>query len=231
MPRIVRFCFILLIGALLVGGPLAYSRYRQKQLRNFRIVREGVLYRSGQMSLSGLKRIVRDYGIKTVVTLRDAVVAGQTPPDWKEQLFCEAEDILYVRIRPERWWASDDTVPAEKGVRRFLAVMDNPSNYPVLIHCFAGVHRTGAYCAVYRMEYEHWSNAQAISEMKSCGYINLNDEFDLLGYLERYHPRWQTAGQPNGHGGERSASYWATGKATVRPHKRKKNAAAAAAKR
>jgi protein tyrosine/serine phosphatase len=219
MPRILRLCFGLGIAALLVGGPLAYSRYRHKQVRNFRVVRDGVLYRSGQMSLSGLKRIVRDYGIRTVVTLRDAVVAGQTPPDWKEQLFCEAEEIRYVRIRPEHWWASDDTVPAEKGVRRFLEVMDDPDNYPVLIHCFAGIHRTGAYCAVYRMEYEHWSNARAITEMKSCGYINLSDEFDLLGYLERYQPRWLAA--------DRRSAYWATGRPTARPHKRKKHPAAA----
>lgn len=219
MQRVARWCCGLLIAALLIGGPLGYSRYRSRQLRNFRVVREDVLYRSGQMTLAGLGRVVRDYRIKTVISLRDAVVAGETPPDWAEELFCQSEDIRYLRIRPEHWWASDDTVPAEKGVRRFLQVMDNPDNYPVLIHCFAGIHRTGAYCAVYRMEYEHWSNARAIAEMKACGYENISDEFDLLSYLERYQPRWQTAV------GSQAVptSYWATGKARLRPHQRKKH--------
>jgi protein tyrosine/serine phosphatase len=174
------------------------------------------------MSLSGLRRIIRDYGIKTVVTLRDAVIAGQTPPDWKEEQFCDAEEILYVRIRPAHWWASDGTVPAERGVRRFLRVMDNPDNYPVLIHCFAGVHRTGAYCAVYRMEYQHWTIDRAIAEMKSYGYINLNDEFDLLGYLERYQPRWQKGGTA-AHTPQGRPSYWATAKATARSRRHKKH--------
>ena len=64
--------------------------------------------------------------------------------------------------------------------------MDNPDNYPVLIHCFAGIHRTGAFCAIYRMEYEGWTNAEAIEELRACGYSNLDDEWDILGYLEQY---------------------------------------------
>ena len=42
--------------ALLIGGPVAYSWYRQSQYRNFRIVADGKLYRSGQMSMSALQR-------------------------------------------------------------------------------------------------------------------------------------------------------------------------------
>jgi len=203
--RPIRFLgvfFSLVIVALLIGGPLCYSNYRQSQIRNFRIVRDGVLYRSGQMSLAGMKQVLRDYNIKTVVTLRDAYTEGETPPDWQEERFCKAEELNYYRIRPERWWASDNSVPAAKGIRRFLQIMDNPANYPVLVHCFAGIHRSGAYCAVYRMEYEHWSNARAIAEMKACGYCNIGDEWDLLGYLEEYQPRWQQKQKLVGHPGK-----------------------------
>jgi protein tyrosine/serine phosphatase len=66
--------------------------------------------------------------------------------------------------------------------------MADPKNYPVLVHCFAGIHRTGAYTAIYRMEFEGWSNAKAIAEVKACGYTNLDDEWDILNYLERYRP-------------------------------------------
>ena len=41
------------------------------------------------------------------------------------------------------------------------------------------------------MEYEHWSNEQAIAELRACGYRDLDDEWDLLGYLEQYRPRWR----------------------------------------
>ena len=69
--------------------------------------------------------------------------------------------------------------------------MADPTNYPVLVHCFAGVHRTGAYCAVYRMEYEHWSNAEAVDEIKAHGYEQIEEQNDILGYLQTYVPRWK----------------------------------------
>src|SRR5438477_268659 len=51
--------------------------------------------------------------------------------------------------------------------------------------------RDGAFTASYRMEYEHWTNAEAMAEMKRCGYSTLDDEWDISTYLEKYRPRWQ----------------------------------------
>jgi tyrosine-protein phosphatase SIW14 len=191
MPRVLRYLFSLLILALLVGVPLAYARYRHAQLRNFHVIQDGVLYRSGQMTLDGLKRVIHDHGIKTVVTLRDAVRPDRPTPDVAEEEYCKKEELTYVRISPRPWWAPDGSVPGDQGVQKFLEVMRDPANYPVLIHCFAGVHRTGAHCAVYRMELNHWTNEQAIAEMVAHGYDNISDEMDLLTYLEQYVPGWR----------------------------------------
>jgi protein tyrosine/serine phosphatase len=190
MPRPVRWCFTLLLLALLIAGPIGYAKYRLPQLRNFRVVEEGVLYRSGQLTLSGLKQVIHDYGIKTIVTLRDPVTPKEGSPDRAEEQYCTTEELNYVRIPPKHWWSAQGPAPAEEGVRKFRAIMADQSNYPVLIHCFAGTHRTGAYCAIYRMEHDHWSNAKAIEELKACGYENLDDEWDILGYLEQYRPTW-----------------------------------------
>jgi protein tyrosine/serine phosphatase len=191
MPRYLSCLFGVLIAFLLVAGPVAYAVYEQSNIRNFHVVREGALYRSGQMTLPGLERVIHDYGIRTVVTLRDAYHLGDPPPDKKEEDYCRDHGINYERISPRSWWAPAGEVPAEEGVRQFRQVMDNPENFPVLVHCFAGIHRTGAFCAIYHMEYEHWSNERAIDELKANGYTNLDDEWDVLTYLERYHPRWR----------------------------------------
>jgi tyrosine-protein phosphatase SIW14 len=191
MPRYLSYIFGILIVGLLVLGPLMFATYERSRIRHFHVVRDGVLYRSGQMSLAGLRRVVHDYSIKTVITLRDAYHAGEPPPNPEEEEYSKAQEINYHRITPRSWWPHGDMIPADRGVRQFLSVMDDPANYPVLIHCFAGIHRTGAYCAVYRMEYQHWTNDEAIAEMKACGYINLDDELDVLGYLEHYYPRWK----------------------------------------
>ena len=223
MPRPVSCLLGLLVAALLVAGPWGYAHYRQIHIRNFRAVREGVMYRSGQMTITGLKAAVHERGIKTVITLRDSASANEPPPDLSEENYCLAEGLNYVRISPRTWWSRPDRslhprVPPsgagarEKGaadtqgtttlgriglrrryfsIRRFLEVMDNADNFPVLVHCFAGIHRTGAFCAVYRMEYDRWSNEEAIAELYACGYKYLEDEWDLLDFLKSYVPRWK----------------------------------------
>jgi tyrosine-protein phosphatase SIW14 len=196
MARTLRVLMGLLIVAIIVGAPLAYKAYRDTQFRNFHVVKEGVLYRSGQMTLDGLKRIIHDHCIKTVVTLRDAYYPDDEPPDKKEEAYCLKEGLSYYRIPPRPWWATDGSVPAEKGVKVFREVMRDPANYPVLVHCFAGIHRTGAYVAVYRMEFEGWSNERAIAEVKDLGYSNIEDDEDVLGFLLQYRPRGIAADGP-----------------------------------
>jgi tyrosine-protein phosphatase SIW14 len=186
----------MVVLAVLITGPIAYALHVEHDLRNFRPVREGVLYRSGQLTTSGLKRILYEYGIRTVVTLRDAQVPGERPPDYDEEQYCRGEEITYCRIPPAHWWSPVPPPPAEEGVKRFRAIMADPRNYPVLLHCCAGIHRTGAYCAIYHMEFEHWSNEAAIAELKANGYDNLYDEWDILDYLEDYRPTWMEPPDP-----------------------------------
>jgi tyrosine-protein phosphatase SIW14 len=198
MPRSLAYLFGTCIAGLIVVGPLVYSNYRHHALRHFHVVEEGILYRSGQLTLDGLKRLIHDRGIKTVITLRDAAQPGQPPPDLDEEQYCRSQELNYVRISPQPWWASDGSVPAAKGVKQFVEVMRDPANYPVLVHCFAGIHRTGAFCAVYRMEFHRWDNAPAIAEVVANGYTNLNDEMDLLSFLENYRPAWRAEDKPTG---------------------------------
>ncbi len=65
MNRFNQWLMGLSMLALLLGVPIAYGLFFKANVRNFHEVREGVLYRSGQMSLFGLKNVIHDYGIKT----------------------------------------------------------------------------------------------------------------------------------------------------------------------
>jgi tyrosine-protein phosphatase SIW14 len=174
---------------LLITAPVLFAFHQQRQMRNFREVRRGVLYRSGQMTVEGLSKAHHEYHFKTVVSLRDALAPGMPPPDAAEEEFCAKEEITFLRLPPYHWEGEEGMAPpVEENVRKFRAVMADPKNFPVLLHCFAGVHRTGAFTAIYRMEFENWTNAQAMAEMKACGYSTLDEEWDILSYLERYRP-------------------------------------------
>ena len=190
-----RSFFSVLLGiafvVLLIVGPVAYAVHdRQHNLRNFRVVRDGVLYRSSQPSKKALQRLIHDYGIRTVISLRNAKGPGLPVPErWEEP---------YLRTRRSQIRASvaaalgrrrrSLAAAGEENVHQFLEVMNDPRNHPVLIHCFGGIHRTGAYCAIYRMEFEGWSNAQAINELKACGYTAFEDDWDISNYMEQYRP-------------------------------------------
>ncbi len=193
--RFVRILFALAIAGIVIGGPYGYYLYKRTSLRNFHVVREGVLYRSGQLSLPGLKRVIFEQGIKTVVTLRYSDNPETAPPDLEEETYCNLMGINHFRIPYRPWWASDGTVPADQGVKTFLKIMNDPAHYPGLVHCFAGIHRTGALCAVYRMEFDHWNNTQAIQEMRNLGYAD--DHMDVMTYLENYHLQSQPVRNDN----------------------------------
>jgi protein tyrosine/serine phosphatase len=189
MTRLLRTLGGIVVVIALIVGPVAFAVHEQSGMRNFRVVREGVLYRSGQMSRDGLKRIFFDYGIRTVICLRD----GTTAVDQAEEAFINSEELNYVRIPPTAWGDLAGAPPAEEGVRKFREVMSDPHNYPVLVHCLAGIHRTGIFTAIYRMEFERWTNAEAMEEMRTCGYVELDEHLDVLGYLEQYRPAWMQA--------------------------------------
>ena len=192
--RLLRLLPAVLVTAAVIGLPIGYLLAREKHLRNVRVVEEGVLYRSGQPSPAGLGRLIHDYDIRTVVCFRD-VEDGKAvvPPDQWEEGFCANLGINYVRM-PLRVWSYDKgVVPADENVRKFLDIMADPKNQPVLVHCFRGVHRTGTYCAIYRMERQGWSNEDAIEELKELGYDKLDKEDDVRTYLERYVPQGRKA--------------------------------------
>jgi tyrosine-protein phosphatase SIW14 len=182
--------------AMVVATPLVYSEYRKGTIRNLRVVEEGVLYRSGQLSAEGLEQVVRERGIKTVISLRAARDDGDPHPDAWEEPFCTSRGLNYHRIIP-RVWGRDKkgNVPARESVNQFLAVMDRQEYYPVLVHCFAGIHRTGTMVAIFRMEYHRWPAERAINEMQICGFDPLDMEEDIEPYLRSYTPRWKQAGK------------------------------------
>jgi tyrosine-protein phosphatase SIW14 len=176
----------------LIVGPVVYAVHEEKATRNFRVVREGVLYRSAQMTLPGLKRAFHDYGIRTVISLR----YEDRPDDLVEEEFCRKEEVAFYRLPPKHWDTTDGPAEAEPNVRKFRDIISDPDNYPILVHCFAGIHRTGAYVAIYRMEREHWTNEAAIAEVQALGYDHLDVELDVLGYLEQYRPTWKESAEP-----------------------------------
>lgn len=193
MNRKIRILGTILGGMLIVASlavPIAMAQKLLKSQKNFRVVTDGTFYRSGQMTLPGIKQMVHDHGFKTVVTLRDSYVAGEPSPDLEEETWCRAQEIQYLRLTPMAWEPihPGEEPPVAANLRKYLGVLNKPESYPILVHCFAGIHRTGAYTALYRMEKEGWPVDRAINEMRLLGYDRIDEEKDILGFLKAYKP-------------------------------------------
>ncbi|GEM_PF-696296 len=124
------------------------------QINNFDVVSQG-LWRGAAPSQQGMANLAQS-GVKTIVDLRMAGQGAQQESQQAKQL-----GIKYFHIP-----LGFKGVSLPK-MAQFLNIVDNPVNQPVFVHCRYGADRTGALVAIFRVLREHWTFAQAYSEMKS----------------------------------------------------------------
>ncbi len=187
MQRKLYIFLALLVAFVVCGLPLLYAVQSERHLRNFHEVVAGDLYRSGQMAPAALARTINEYHIGTVISFRDNRDPDKPSPDEYEEELCNDRGVQYHRLSPLRWSEPDGSIPAQVNVDRFLEIINDPRTpRPILVHCFAGVHRTGAFVSIYRMERCGWSHDETIEEMfEIAGDRKVFDE-DQLDYLRKY---------------------------------------------
>ena len=170
---------VLLVAALVgcfVVGCYAYFRAVYEHDKRLRVVEPGRFYRSGQLTADGFADAVRRYKIRTIINVQDEfpdpdVALGTfSAATIKERELCEKLGVRYVWLQPDLEPRSMPGGPRPKVLDEFFQLLDDPETYPVLLHCKAGLHRTGVLTAVYRMEYQGWSRESAFREMKAHGF-------------------------------------------------------------
>lgn len=127
-------------------------------IKNFHVVSDR-LYRGAQPTEEGIQHLAR-MGVKTILSLRCGRRASAI-----EKAAAEAAGMRFENI-PLSYWK----VPTEETIDRFLALVDDPANGPIFIHCFHGADRTGLLVATYRISRLGWSFQEAYNEMKRCGF-------------------------------------------------------------
>ncbi len=194
---LLRVLLPVVIVSTIVAIPLLHKVNRVRTVRNLRTVEHNVFYRSGQLSPEAFERVLHERNIRTVFSIRDAKFSGSEQNDEFEQTFCEETGRKFHRLPIPSWEWKDDRIPGEETVRLYLNLLANAEETPrpMLIHCFAGEHRTGALVAIYRMEYSGWQNDDAIEEMTSVGNIRTSYAKSLTDYLSNYTPRNRLAGE------------------------------------
>ena len=198
VPPTLRWLFGLTVAAVIVAVPTVHYRAVYNHGRRLRVVEPGVLYRSGALTVEGFKDAVAQLGIKTIINLQDEFPDPALRNSYfdtrtsSEVELCKLLGVRYVYIAPDLIPRHQVGRERPKAIEQFLAVMDDPSNYPVLVHCKAGLHRTGCMVAVYRQEYQCWTAYAALQEAKANGFgewASTADNDYIVQYITTYQRR------------------------------------------
>jgi protein tyrosine phosphatase (PTP) superfamily phosphohydrolase (DUF442 family) len=163
-PRAIAL-WVLPLALLAGAGAWAWAEYVQTY--HLATVHEGVLYRDGNRGLREFQTAVRKAKPKTVVSLiDDHELADPRKPMFAQEIdWCRQQGVNVVRIPVKLggWPSTDD-------VRKFLDVVQDKNNQPVLVHCAQGVRRTGMFVAAYEESVLGWDDAKAKSNLLTFGH-------------------------------------------------------------
>lgn len=113
---------------------------------NVRTVVPQHVYRSAQLSPAHLTTLVREHGIRTVISLR----GGEPGNHWweNEAAACQSEGVDFRTISLRA-----TTMPPPEQLQELLRIFDE-AKYPILFHCRSGADRTGLAATLYLHLYE-----------------------------------------------------------------------------
>ena len=132
------------------------------------------LYRGAQ-PLTGAAGKLAELGIKTIVNLR-----GEAELTRQVQKEVETAGLRYFSVPMPGLSA-----PTDDEVARVMAIIDNPQNQPIFIHCKRGSDRTGTIGAIYRISHDGWTAERALAEAKTYGMSWA--EVGMKGYIVNYY--------------------------------------------
>ena len=163
-----------IVVALAAAFGLYYAWYVHWHYR-FEAIVPGKVYKSALIDPDDLEDFLIEHKIHTVIDLLDPGVQDALNPAQQRDIDAEAAavarinakhhtDIRHVNI-------PSGQIPTKKTLTKFFEVLDDNTSYPVLIHCYHGTGRAVIYSALYRIEYEGWSNEAARMKTRALPFL------------------------------------------------------------
>lgn len=170
-----RWRFILTLSAILLA--IALPIYWHKVLRheffprNFGVVTEAQVYRSGQLTERMLRHVIDKYELRSIIALSDG-----SPESVMEQRVCDELGVTRIPFT-----LAGNGTGSPESYAQVIYSMNDPDRQPVLVHCASGAQRAGASVLLYRHIVEGIPIAEAYPE--SFRYKHKPDEWILLAHL------------------------------------------------
>jgi len=171
-----------LVGLALVAIVIV-ALVRHFHIKNFHVVAPGVLYTSGQPRGMDYTRLLYKYHIATFVNVR--ATTEHREQNWynEEVTWMRENGVNYVELPIDR---IDRTrqFPDEATQKKFLEIMADEQNQPVLVHGSSGRKRESILAALWLVKAKAYSPAQAIEVIENIKRTPVTDpEREFIGNL------------------------------------------------
>jgi Tyrosine phosphatase family len=153
----------------------------------FAVVEPGRIYRGAWQKPWPMRRLIRDYHIKTIVALAH-------PPEHalpqQEQALAQELGVKWVHVPIVDLRGLNDRSGISDQLEAAAAVVADPKNQPVYFHCHHGINRASMVQMAYRLLYCNWSLEQASDEIdRNFGLVEVSRGPDYRHMEEFYRDR------------------------------------------
>jgi protein tyrosine/serine phosphatase len=137
IPTVHLAVILLIIAAVII-------LFRHFHIKNFRIIRPGVLYTSGQPRGMDYTRLLYKYHIATIVNVRSP--SEHREQNWynEETTWAKSSGVSYIEMPIEK-----GHFPDKQTQEQFLAIMADKNKLPVLLHGSSDNRRVAMLAAVW----------------------------------------------------------------------------------
>ncbi|MBU1260208.1 MAG: dual specificity protein phosphatase family protein [Planctomycetes bacterium] len=138
---------------------------RHFHIKSFQIVKQGVLYTSGQPRGMDYTRLLYKYHIAAFVNLRNP--DEHREDNWynEEVIWMKDNGVKYIELPIEKNTPTDG-IPDAESCREFLEIMNEKANLPVLVHDSSGKKRVSYLAAVWMLKSGGFDLNQTIEKVK-----------------------------------------------------------------
>jgi protein tyrosine phosphatase (PTP) superfamily phosphohydrolase (DUF442 family) len=183
--RKIHRALVIALSLALLGAGVYFLQFQTYHLAT---VKAGVLYRDGNRGMREYTTAIRKVRPKVVVSLLDdnEMADPDEPQFAKEEAFLKEHGIRLERIKVKLggWPQGDD-------LQRFIDIVNDPKNQPVLVHCAQGVRRTGMFVAAYQCSVLKMSKDQARQSILKFGH-GQRSIGDVEKFIDAYDPASRT---------------------------------------
>ena len=151
----------LILVILAAAGGLGYRHH--KRYKHLAAHDPNMVYRSAWLDADVFRELIEEQQIRTVLNLCEPEELGELRVDQRRAVRGSGARLIEMSM------PAAELDPADPEIEKFVDVLSNPENYPLLVHCQHGVTRTAKVLAMYDILFRGMTAEQSIAAMPRFG--------------------------------------------------------------